>query len=624
MHIHRHDFTLMNQFFKILRYAKPYKRFAIGHIISNVFFALFGTLSFVALKPMLDVIFDKNSVENLIPKKPIYSGIMQIKDYGEDVLAYQMYNFAGNDKSKALVFVIILIIIAFFLKNVSGYLANYFMVFLRNGVIRDIRNTVYNKILELPVSFFSEKRKGDIIARVTGDVNDLQYSMLPVLELIVREPLTILFSLTIMLIISAKLTLFVFVFIPIVGFVISKIGKSLKRKSDRVQKEQGLFLSTLEETLSGLRIIKGFNVETVFNEKFKSSTQRFYNFSNKLLIRQSLASPTSEFLGICMIAVILWYGGNLILNNNSTEAFLDGSSFLVYIGLAYNILTPAKAFSRGLVNVKKGGAAAERIQEILEADNALIDKHNALIKSSFDADIEFKNIWFKYEEEYVLKDFSLKIPIGKTVALVGQSGSGKSTIANLITRFYDVNKGQVLIDGVDIRDLTIHSLREQLGIVTQDAILFNDSIKENLLLGKENATDEEIIEALKIANAWEFVEELPNGIETNIGDSGNKLSGGQKQRLSIARAVLKSPPIMILDEATSALDTESERLVQEALENLMKNRTSIVIAHRLSTIQNADEIVVLKKGEIVEQGKHTELIAKKGAYKKLVEMQSLE
>ncbi len=614
----------MNQFFKILRYAKPYKRFAIGHIISNVFFALFGTLSFVALKPMLDVIFDKNSVENLIPKKPIYSGIMQIKDYGEDVLAYQMYNFAGNDKSKALVFVIILIIIAFFLKNVSGYLANYFMVFLRNGVIRDIRNTVYNKILELPVSFFSEKRKGDIIARVTGDVNDLQYSMLPVLELIVREPLTILFSLTIMLIISAKFTLFVFVFIPIVGFVISKIGKSLKRKSDRVQKEQGLFLSTLEETLSGLRIIKGFNVETVFNEKFKSSTQRFYNFSNKLLIRQSLASPTSEFLGICMIAVILWYGGNLILNNNSTEAFLDGSSFLVYIGLAYNILTPAKAFSRGLVNVKKGGAAAERIQEILEADNALIDKHNALIKSSFDADIEFKNIWFKYEEEYVLKDFSLKIPIGKTVALVGQSGSGKSTIANLITRFYDVNKGQILIDSVDIRDLTIHSLREQLGIVTQDAILFNDSIKENLLLGKENATDEEIIEALKIANAWEFVEELPNGIETNIGDSGNKLSGGQKQRLSIARAVLKSPPIMILDEATSALDTESERLVQEALENLMKNRTSIVIAHRLSTIQNADEIVVLKKGEIVEQGKHTELIAKKGAYKKLVEMQSLE
>ncbi len=614
----------MNQFFKILRYAKPYKRFAIGHIISNVFFALFGTLSFVALKPMLDVIFDKNGVENLIPKKPIYSGIMQIKDYGEDVLAYQMYSFAGNDKSKALVFVIILIIIAFFLKNVSGYLANYFMVFLRNGVIRDIRNTVYNKILELPVSFFSEKRKGDIIARVTGDVNDLQYSMLPVLELIVREPLTILFSLTIMLIISAKLTLFVFVFIPIVGFVISKIGKSLKRKSDRVQKEQGLFLSTLEETLSGLRIIKGFNVENVFNEKFKSSTQRFYNFSNKLLIRQSLASPTSEFLGICMIAVILWYGGNLILNNNSTEAFLDGSSFLVYIGLAYNILTPAKAFSRGLVNVKKGGAAAERIQEILEAENALIDKHNALIKSNFDADIEFKNIWFKYEDEYVLKDFSLKIPIGKTVALVGQSGSGKSTIANLITRFYDVNKGQILIDGVDIRDLTIHSLREQLGIVTQDAILFNDSIKENLLLGKENATDEEIIEALKIANAWEFVVELPNGIETNIGDSGNKLSGGQKQRLSIARAVLKSPPIMILDEATSALDTESERLVQEALENLMKNRTSIVIAHRLSTIQNADEIVVLKKGEIVEQGKHTELIAKKGAYKKLVEMQSLE
>ncbi|WP_406683109.1 ABC transporter ATP-binding protein/permease [Seonamhaeicola sp. MEBiC1930] len=621
----------MNQFFKILQYAKPYKRFAIGHIISNVFFALFGTLSFVALMPMLDVIFEKNidpctkEVIQSTPQKPIYTGFMEIGKYGEEFLAYQMDAFTGGDKSKALIFVIILIVVTFLLKNISGYLANYFMVFLRNGVIRDIRNTVYKKTLELPLAYFSEKRKGDIIARVTGDVNDLQYSMLPVLELIVREPLTILFTLIAMLIISTKLTLFVFIFIPIMGFVISKIGKSLKRKSDRVQKEQGLFLSTLEETLSGLRIIKGFNVEKIFNEKFQFSTDRFYNFSNKLLIRQSLASPTSEFLGICMISVILWYGGNLILNSDS-DTLLDGSKFLVYIGLAYNILTPAKAISRGLVNIKKGGAAAERIQEILEAENPLKDKEKAITKVKFDSKIEFKNIWFKYKDEYVLKNFSLTIPKGKTVALVGKSGSGKSTIANLITRFYDVNKGQILIDGVNITDLSTSSLRNQLGIVTQDAILFNESIKENLILGKEDATDEDIIEALKVANAWEFVKNLENGkgINTNIGDAGNKLSGGQKQRLSIARAIIKDPPIMVLDEATSALDTESERVVQVALENMMKNRTSIVIAHRLSTIQNADEIVVLKKGEIVEQGKHNELIEKNGTYKKLVEMQSLD
>ncbi|WNH13206.1 ABC transporter ATP-binding protein [Thalassobellus suaedae] len=614
----------MNHFYNILKYAKPYKRFAIGHIISNVFFALFGTLSFVALKPMLDVIFKKEKIAPSI--KPVFSSNIEFSklgDFAEDYLAYQMNQFTGGDNSKALILVVGLIIVMFLLKNISGYLANYFLVFLRNGVIRDLRNKVYKQTVELPLSYFSEKRKGDILSRVTSDVLDLQYSFLSVLELIVREPLTIIFTITAMLIISVKLTLFVFVFIPIMGFIISKIGKSLKRKSDRVQKEQGTFLSTLEETLTGLRIIKGFNAEENFNGKFQESTMRFYHFSNKLLNRQNLASPTSEFLGICMIAVILWYGGNLVLTADPNLA-LDSSSFIIYMGLAYNILTPAKAISRGLYNIKKGGAAAERIQEIIDTPNPLKDIDNAIVKNSFDSEIEFKNISFKYQDEYVLKDFSLKIPKGKTVALVGQSGSGKSTIANLITRFYDVNKGNILIDGIDIRDLTTSSLRSQLGIVTQDAILFNDSIKNNLKLGKENATDEDVIDALKIANAWEFVKDLPKGIETNIGDSGNKLSGGQKQRLSIARAVLKSPPIMVLDEATSALDTESERLVQVALENMMKNRTSIVIAHRLSTIQNADEIVVLNKGEIVEQGKHNELIDKKGVYQKLVDMQSFE
>jgi len=611
----------MGHFVTILKYAKPYKKYAVGHIIGNIFYALFGTLSFIALIPMLDVIFGKDKEP---PKSiPKFTEIGKIKEFGEDLLYFKMNEFTGGDQAKSLVFVIILIVIMFLLKNIAGYLANYFMVFLRNGVIRDIRDKVYKKTVELPLSFFSEQRKGDIIARVTGDVNDLQYSFLPVLELIVREPLTIIFTLVTMLIISPQLTLFVFIFIPIMSFVISRIGKSLKRKSGRVQKEQGVFLSTLEETLTGLRIIKGFNAEGLFNNRFQESTDRFYHYSNKLLNRQNLASPSSEILGIVMVSGILWYGGNLVLSGGP-ELGLDGSEFLAFMTLSYNILTPAKAITRGIYNVKKGAAAAERIQEIIDSPNPIKDKPDAIDKTGFNTEIIFNNISFKYQDDFVLKNFSLTIPKGKTVALVGQSGSGKSTIANLITRFYHVNKGEILIDGININDLTTSSLRKQLGIVTQDAILFNDSIANNLKLGKQDATDTEIIEALKIANAWEFVKDLPEGINTNIGDSGGKLSGGQKQRLSIARAVLKSPPIMILDEATSALDTESERIVQVALENMMRNRTSIVIAHRLSTIQNADNIVVLNKGEIVEQGKHEELIAKKSVYKKLVDMQSFE
>ena len=611
----------MKHFINILRYAKPYKSFALGHIISNVFFALFGTLSFVALKPMLDVIFEKDKVAPTV--KPVWSGLMEIGHFAENYIAYQMNQFTGGDNSKALLFVVGLIILMFLLKNIAGYMANYFLVFLRNGVIRDIRNNVYKKTVDLPLSYFSEQKKGDIMARVTNDVSTLQYSFLPVLELIIREPLTIIFTITAMLIISAKLTLFVFIFIPLTGIIISRIGKSLKRKSDRVQTEQGVILSTLEETLTGLRIIKGFNAEDKFYQKFSASTERFYDFSNKLLNRQNLASPTSEFLGILVIAVLLWYGGNLVLSNDPNLA-LDSSSFLIYMGLAYNILTPAKAISRGLYNIKQGSAAAERIQEIIDTENPLRDKEDAIDKIDFNTNVLFDNVSFKYKDDYVLKEFSFNIQKGKSVALVGQSGSGKSTIANLITRFYDVNKGEISIDGINIKDLSIKSLRNQLGIVTQDAILFNDSIKNNMLLGEIKATDEEIIDALKIANAWEFVKEMTDGINTNIGDSGGKLSGGQKQRLSIARAVLKNPPIMILDEATSALDTESERLVQNALENMMKNRTSIIIAHRLSTIQNADKIIVMSKGEIAEQGTHNELIDKNGIYKKLVDMQSFE
>ena len=402
--------------------------------------------------------------------------------------------------------------------------------------------------------------------------------------------------------------------------MISLIGKSLKRNSNKVQKEQGYFLSIVDETLSGLKVIKGFNGEQNFSAKFQSSTTRFYKFSNTLLNKQNLAGPTSEFLGITVIAVLLWYGGNMVLNEKS----LDASLFLVYMGLAYNILTPAKAISKASYGVKRGNAAAERVMEILNTESPLKDRPNAQIKTNFENEITINNINFKYEDQLVLKNFSMRVSKGKTIALVGQSGSGKSTIANLVTRFYDVNDGSINIDGTDIRDLTKHSLRGLMGLVTQDSILFNDTIKNNILLGKEDATDEAVIAALKIANAWEFVKDLPEGMDTNIGDSGNKLSGGQKQRLSIARAVIKNPPIMVLDEATSALDTESERLVQDALENMMKNRTSIVIAHRLSTIQNADEIIVMQKGEIVEQGKHQELLDQQGVYSKLVAMQSFQ
>jgi len=608
----------MNYFKQILVFAKPYKIYAFLNILFNIFYALFSALSFMALIPMLDILFEKDKVKPII--KPVYTGISDLKDFYKDYLAYQVNEYAHDDASKALLLVIALIIILFFLKNVFNYLAMYFITFLRNGVLKDLRNALYLKITSLPISFFSEKRKGDTMARISTDVLEIQTSFLSILELIVREPLTIIFTILTMLVISVKLTLFVFIFIPISGFIISRIGKSLKRKSDKVQKEQGEFLSIVEETLGGLKVIKGFNGESIFNRKFKESTNRFYVFSNTLLNRQNLASPTSEFLGIMVIAILLWYGGQMVL----VDGTLDGSSFIAYMGLAYNILTPAKAISKASYSVKKGNAAAERVLEILNTQSPLQDKPNAIVKTNFSSEILLQNISFKYEDEMVLKNFTLNVPKGKSIALVGQSGSGKSTIANLVTRFYDVNQGSISIDGTDIRELTKHSLRALMGLVTQDSILFNDSIKNNILLGKEDASDEEVIKALKIANAWEFVKDLPKGIDTNIGDSGNKLSGGQKQRLSIARAVLKNPPIMILDEATSALDTESERLVQVALENMMKNRTSIVIAHRLSTIQNADEIVVMQKGEIVEQGNHNKLLLKKGVYKKLVEMQSFE
>ncbi|WP_282075388.1 ABC transporter ATP-binding protein [Maribacter aquivivus] len=607
----------MNYFKKILRFAKPYKIYAILNIISNVFYALFSTLAMISLFPMLNVLF--NQTEKIYIK-PKWNGISDLKDFVTDSLNFYVTERSEHsDPGEVLMLMVGLIITMFLLKNLFNYLAMYFITFLRNGVLKDLRNELYDKTIELPISYYSEKRKGDTIARITSDVLEIQHSFLSILELIVREPLTIIFTIIAMLAISPKLTLFVFLFLPVSGFLISLIGKSLKRKSDKVQNEQGYFLSILEETLGGLRVIKAFNAESVFAKKFQASTKRFFNFSNSLLNRQNLASPTSEFFGIAAIGVILWYGGQMVLVDKTLEAEL----FITYMALSYQILTPAKSISKASYSVKKGNAAAERVLEILDTKNPISEIDNPIHQETFNTAVDINNISFKYEDEYVLKNFNLTVEKGKTVALVGQSGSGKSTIANLVTRFYDVNEGDISIDGNNIKNLSKKSLRGLLGLVTQDSILFNDTVKNNIGLGKENATDEEIIAAAKIANAHDFIMDLPKGYDTNIGDSGNKLSGGQKQRLSISRAVLKNPPIMILDEATSALDTESERLVQDALEKMMKNRTSIVIAHRLSTIQNADTIVVLLKGEIVEQGTHAELLELNGTYKKLVQMQSL-
>jgi subfamily B ATP-binding cassette protein MsbA len=608
----------MNNFKKLFPFIVPYKKYAYLNIFFNVLYALFSTLSFMALIPMIQVLFDQTKRNTTMP---VWEGIVHIKGFLENYLSY--FITVSTDKygvGYTLSIMVFVIISIFLLKNLSDYLAMFFITFLRNGVLRDMRNAMYRKTLDLPLAFFSEKRKGDTISRIAGDVNEVQTSFLSILELIVKEPLTIVFTIIMMFTISTKLTLFVFIFIPVSGYIISLIGKRLKKQSTRAQQEQGTFLSTIEETLGGLKVVKGYNAENYFNNVFQESTSRFFGLSNSIGNRQNLASPVSEFMGIMVIAILLWYGGHMVL----IEKTLNGASFIAYMGLAYNILTPAKSISKASYNIKRGNAAAERVLEILQQENPITSKTDAVEKNTFDSEISIQNVNFKYEEESVLNHFSLHVRKGQTVALVGQSGSGKSTIANLLTRFYDVNEGQITIDGIDIKDMNLQSLRGLMGLVTQDSILFNDTIKANICLGKLDATDDEIIEALKIANAYEFVKDLPNGIYTNIGDSGNKLSGGQKQRLSIARAVLKNPPIMILDEATSALDTESEKLVQLALENMMQNRTSIVIAHRLSTIQKADVIVVMQKGKIVEQGSHEQLIALNGTYNKLVSMQSFE
>lgn len=605
-----------NYFNRIFSYAWIFRKYFVLNIFSNVFYAFFGTLSMISLFPMLKVLFNQT---DQLTSPPVWSGISDLANYSENYLNYFVTLKKVDGNNDVLIFMVGLIVITFLLKNIFNYMSMFFITYLRNGVVKNIRNDIYKSIIKLSLSYYSEKKRGDIVARISSDVQELDHSFLSIFELIVKDPLMVLFTLLSMFLISPKLSIFVIVFIPICGFVISLVGKSLRRKSLKVQKEQGQFISLVDETLSGMKILKIFNAEEKFQKKFMNSTIRFYKFSNSVLNRKNLASPLSEFLGITAIAGVLWVGGMMVLKENS----LDASAFIVYLGLAYNILTPAKSLSRATYKVKKATAAAERIFDVIDNDTIISENKNAIEINSFDHNIEIKNMSFSYENDVVINNLNLTIPKGSSVALVGQSGSGKSTLANLICRFYDTQKGEIRFDNTDIKNLKKESLRKMIGLVTQDSILFNDTIKNNLLIAKEDATNDEIINCLKVANAWEFVKKLPKKIDTNIGDSGNKLSGGQKQRLSIARAVLKNPPILVLDEATSALDSESEKLVQTALDNLMKDKTSIVIAHRLSTIQNSEKIIVLDKGQIIESGKHKELMKKDGVYSNLVKMQSI-
>ena len=608
---------MMISFKKILDFGIHYKGYAFLNIFFNILYAFFSAMAFVSLMPMLNVLFKTTEKQF---EKPIFNGIFNLDDYIKDYLNFYLTKQLEINIEITLIFVISIVLLLFFLKNLSNYLALYFITYLRNGILRDLRNTLYDKIITLPIAYFSEKKKGDIMSRITTDVNEIQISFLSILELIIKAPLTIIFSIIAMFIFSFKLTIIVIIFIPISGIIISIIGKQLKKQSSLVQKEQGSFLSLLDETLNGQKIIKTFNAGKHFKSSFQNATYRFYIFSNKLLHKVNLSSPISEFLGICTIGVLLWFGGKMVL----IEGNLSGAAFIVYMGLAYNILTPAKDISKASYSIQKGNAAAERILEILNAKNDIKESSNSIKLKNFKKYISFKNVSFSYEDNTTLNKISFNIEKGETVALVGPSGGGKTTIANLLNRFYDIDSGEIKIDDISIKNIKKSSLYKLIGIVTQESILFNDTILNNLLLGNPKAEKKEIYKAVKSANADEFIEKLENKYSTIIGDSGNKLSGGQKQRLSIARAILKNPEILILDEATSSLDTVSENLVQDALNKLMIGRTSLVIAHRLSTIQKADKIMVIDNGEIIEFGSHKSLMISSKIYKNLVDLQSFK
>ncbi len=606
----------MREFFSILkRFIPPYKFRVFKSVLYNLLHAVFGTLSIAMLAPVLGILF--GTQPDVTESVPFAFDINSLKTifYYHITHARDVYGPAST-----LLFVGIVAIVATALKTGFAYLGAYETIYIRNGVVRDIRRKIFTKILSLPLPFFSEERKGDIISRMTGDVQEVEASVMSSLEMFFQSPILILVYLSAMLMMSWQLTLFVFVMLPIMGTLIGKVGKNLKRHSREGQNKMGEILSLMEETLSGLRIIKAFNAEKKINQKFSDENESYRRIQNRLMRRRSLAHPMSEFLGTIVIVLVLWFGGTLILNHTGA---LTAPEFIAYIALFYSIINPAKNLTNAFYSIQKGLAAMDRIDDILKAESSILEPRKPVKIKEFTDAITYRNVSFAYNEsKTVLKNINLTIPKGQTVALVGQSGSGKSTFVDLLPRFYDINEGEITIDGNNIKDFSFYDLRELMGNVNQDPILFNDTIYNNIAFGVENATPEKVKNAAKIANAHDFIMQTENGYQTVIGDRGGKLSGGQRQRLSIARAVLKNPPIMILDEATSALDTESEKLVQEALDNLMRNRTSIVIAHRLSTIKNANLICVFHEGEIAERGTHEELLQLNGIYTKLYQMQN--
>ena len=603
-------------FKRILGYVRPYWFSLLLNLVFNLLTIFFSLFSFALLVPLLNLLFQTEVVE--VIAKPEFA---LTSDY---LMSYLNYVMSGliveHGHHYALVFICVVLLLSFLFRNVGRFFAYYAMAKVRVGTIKDLRKDLYDKILVLPLSFYGKQKKGDIMSRITNDVQEVEVSILNWIETLIKDPLTIFFYFVFLLSQSGKLTLFVLILLPIAGFVIGRIGKALKRQSKETQNKLAGITSTIEESISGLRIIKGFNAIGYSQKRFGEQNEVYSRSLLGVHRKRDMSSPLSEFLSAIVVIIVLWFGGNMILSGGSG---LSAAGFISYIIVFSQIISPIKSFAQGYFNIKKGIASADRIFEILDADEVITEKEDALEIKDFHQEIEYRHVSFHYGKEDVLKDIELKIPKGKVIAIVGESGGGKSTLADLLPRFYDVCEGCILIDGKDIRDYKINDLRGLMGIVTQESILFNDTVFNNIAFGMEDISKEAVMEAAKVANAHEFIMALEHGYDTRIGDRGMNLSGGQRQRLSIARAVLKNPPILILDEATSSLDTESERLVQDALSKVMSQRTSIVIAHRLSTIQHADEIVVLQKGQIIERGKHDELIALGGVYKKLTDLQAI-
>ena len=603
----------MNYFTRVLKYGLDYTYYGVLNIIFNILYAIFSALAFVSFIPMLDVLFKQTKD---VYTEPEYSGISNIREYLEDYFNYYISRQLETDISSTLILVVGIVIFFFLMKNLFNYLALYNITFVKNGLLKNLRGKLYSRVISMPISYFLNKKKGDLMSRITADILEIQTSYLSILELMVREPLTILFTLIVMFTISPELTLFVILFIPISGFIISIIGKKLRKDSKEVQQQQSNFLSMIDETISGQKIIKSFLSESYFNQKFNSINKMLYKFSNKVINRKNLAGPFSEFMGILVIGVLLWFGGKMVLINET----ISGTTFIVFMGLAYNILTPAKNLSKSFYSIKKGNAAAERVFEIIEfqPDN---DSNRDQLLETFNDKIEFKNVDFSYGQTKILDKISFSIKKGESVALVGSSGSGKTTIANLLNGFYNSNSGSISIDGMEISSITRDSLYKNISIVTQESILFNDTIMNNIRIGDLDSMDEDIVNAAKEANAHEFIIQQIEKYDTNIGDYGGRLSGGQKQRLTIARAMLKSPSILILDEATSSLDSESEKKIQDAIDKLMLDKTSLIIAHKFSTIKKCDKIILIDKGRIVAEGTHDELINSNSSYKNMNELQ---